>query len=119
MNPEKLATFSFIPFAQDKDEKGKKKRKTGCITMADNLRHVGNQRWLWERWIPLRAMTLILGEAGVGKSRFALSIAKTLSTGGEFPDNTPSPYPEGSKSLYMLVDGNYDSTLAYLDELYV
>ncbi len=41
--------------------------------------------WLWRDVIPLRKLTLIAGEPGVGKSLLTLDIAARVSTGGTFP----------------------------------
>ncbi len=42
-------------------------------------------RWLWPSAIPAGALSLIAGEAGVGKSTIAASIAGIVSSGGSWP----------------------------------
>jgi hypothetical protein len=115
MWPKIMANLSLVPFTAGSD--GGKPKKAEGITLAVVRKAVGDQAWLWEGWIPLRSMLLLLAEPGTGKTRFALSLATTLATGGNFPDGTPSPFPAGSKTLYMLVDGNYVSALKYVTEL--
>jgi hypothetical protein len=46
--------------------------------------------WLWERRLPLGQLTLLAGDAGVGKSLLALDLAARVSTGARWPDE-PSP----------------------------
>lgn len=38
-------------------------------------------RWLWARWIPLRAISFIAGVEGLGKSTYALHLAARLTRG--------------------------------------
>ena len=38
-------------------------------------------RWLWDGWIPLRAITFIAGVEGLGKSTYALHLAARLTQG--------------------------------------
>ena len=38
-------------------------------------------RWLWDGWIPLRAITFIAGVEGLGKSTYALHFAARLTRG--------------------------------------
>jgi hypothetical protein len=44
--------------------------------------------WLWHEWLPKGVMSLLAGRPGDGKSQIALSIAATVTTGGEWPDGT-------------------------------
>src|SRR5262249_58332886 len=41
--------------------------------------------WLWEPWVPLRALTLIDGDPGLGKSTLAIDIAARASRGWTMP----------------------------------
>jgi hypothetical protein len=43
-----------------------------------------NTVWLWDRWIPLRAITILLGEEGLGKSHVTIEKA-AAATHGELP----------------------------------
>ncbi len=46
------------------------------------------QKWLWEGWLPQGAFTMFAGMGGIGKSQVTLSWAKTVSTGGQWPDGS-------------------------------
>ncbi|WP_170937161.1 MULTISPECIES: AAA family ATPase [Rhodomicrobium] len=41
--------------------------------------------WLWPGFIPIGALTLLGGAAGMGKSQAAISLAAALSSGGSWP----------------------------------
>jgi hypothetical protein len=43
-----------------------------------------NTVWLWDQWIPLRAITILLGEEGLGKSHVTIEKA-AAATHGELP----------------------------------
>jgi RecA-family ATPase len=45
---------------------------------------VPERRWLWEGWIPMRAVTLLSGDGGTGKSLLALQLATACATGRPF-----------------------------------
>ena len=42
------------------------------------------QEWLVENWLPHRAVTMLTGQGGVGKSRLALQLAWALATGTQW-----------------------------------
>src|SRR5262249_31733160 len=48
-------------------------------------------RWLWRGWVPLGKVTVLDGDAGLGKSTLLLDLAARVSTGAEMPDGTPGP----------------------------
>jgi hypothetical protein len=45
--------------------------------------------WLWPDRIPLGAVTLLVGDPGLGKSLLTLDLAARLSTGADWPDGAP------------------------------
>jgi len=47
--------------------------------------------WLWQDRIPLGKLTLLAGEAGIGKSLLTLDIAARISTGTAWPDERGKP----------------------------
>jgi hypothetical protein len=49
--------------------------------------------WLWDGFLPRGKLTLLAGAGGTGKSTIAFSMAATITTGGLWPDGTPSTLP--------------------------
>ncbi len=47
--------------------------------------------WLWPYWIARGAVHLAAGPPGVGKTSIALSLAATVSRGGDWPDGSHAP----------------------------
>ena len=51
--------------------------------------------WLWPRRIPARALTLLAGDVGSGKSFLACDLAARISRGAPWPDCPhESPQPQ-------------------------
>lgn len=46
--------------------------------------------WLWPERIPIGAVTLVVGDPGLGKSQLTLDLAARLSRGDAWPDKTPN-----------------------------
>ena len=44
--------------------------------------------WIWPGWLPKGKLTILAGKGGTGKTTLALSIAATITTGGNFPDGS-------------------------------
>jgi putative DNA primase/helicase len=79
------------------------------LTQMTTLDSVSSRRqeWVWEYVIPERALTLIIGEPGVGKSRFTLEVIAAVTRGttvvtadtdeaeglGGAEEKTPHPRP--------------------------
>src|SRR5437868_15433178 len=64
---------------------------TRGLVMAsiEEMPEVGTE-WLWPDRIAMDSVTLLVGEAGVGKSRVALDIAARVSNGAAWPDGKAS-----------------------------
>ncbi len=45
-------------------------------------------RWLWHGFLPAAMLTIVGGAPGCGKTTIALSLAATVSSGGQWPDGT-------------------------------
>jgi hypothetical protein len=52
-------------------------------------------RWLWHRRIPLRKLTLLDGDPGLGKTALTLDLAARLSTGAPLEDDGRPARPAG------------------------
>lgn len=50
-------------------------------------------RWLWHGFLPLGMLTIIGGAPGCGKTTIALSLAATVTLGGDWPDGTQCNAP--------------------------
>jgi len=49
--------------------------------------------WLWDRWLPLSALSLGVGRQGSGKTTFAEWVIAQLTTGRPFPDDAATRDP--------------------------
>jgi RecA-family ATPase len=58
------------------------------LDIVDPVRFEGlplpRRQWLWEDWIPLRAVTALYGDGGTGKSLLAQQLMTTCATGQPF-----------------------------------
>ena len=44
--------------------------------------------WIWNNWLALGKLHLLAGAAGTGKTTLALSLAATITSGGQWPDGS-------------------------------
>lgn len=66
--------------------------------------------WLWPDRIPLGKLTLLAGEAGIGKSLLTLDIAARISTGTAWPDDRETP--DIGSVLILTTEDDTDDTVA-------
>src|SRR5437588_6383263 len=64
-------------------------------------------RWLWDKRILRRKLTILEGGPGVGKSLFTLDLAARVTTGRPMPDDSPGV--QGSVILITPEDGIPDA----------
>ena len=69
--------------------------------------------WLWKDRIPLRKLTLLVGDPALGKSLFTADVSSRISTGSSWPDGTPAT--KGSVILLSAEDGPADTIRPRLD----
>jgi hypothetical protein len=69
--------------------------------------------WLWQGRIALGKLTLIAGEAGLGKSQVSLAMAAAVTTGGEWPCGEGRA-PQGSAVILSAEDGAEDTVVPRL-----
>ncbi len=58
-----------------------KRKVRRLVTISAEDVKVKRARWVWEGWIPQKAITLIVGIEGLGKSTYALHLAARLTRG--------------------------------------
>ena len=71
------------------EECAKVLREPPGVTLATASVELGNVRWLWPGWIPMGAVSMIIGNSGVGKSHVVLRIAQSVISGEPWPDGSP------------------------------
>src|SRR5262245_3624196 len=69
--------------------------------------------WLWPGRVALGKLTLIAGEAGLGKSQLAIAMAAAVTTGGEWPCREGRA-PLGSVVILSAEDGAADTVVPRL-----
>ena len=80
-------------------------------TLADVAKVVSAQPWLWKEWLAMGVLNVVAADPGIGKSRFALDIARRLWLGLPWPDNQPNEFPAETRTLWVLGDRNFAETL--------
>jgi hypothetical protein len=66
--------------------------------------------WLWFSRIPRGALTLFVGNSGIGKTFAACDIIGRITSGGMWPDRPDEPIPRG-QALFLSGDDEADVTL--------
>jgi len=56
------------------------------VSWKEQLEAIPKISWLWEGWLPIGLISIIVGPPEVGKSALALMIALSITTGAVFPD---------------------------------
>jgi putative DNA primase/helicase len=69
--------------------------------------------WLWPGRIALGKLTLIAGEAGLGKSQLSIAMAASVTTGGAWPCREGRA-PQGSVVILSAEDGAADTVVPRL-----
>src|SRR5262245_54814039 len=69
--------------------------------------------WLWPGRVALGKLTLIAGEAGLGKSQVSIAMAAAVTTGGEWPCSE-SRAPQGNVVILSAEDGVADTIVPRL-----
>src|SRR5262249_48216320 len=77
-------------------------------TAADIRRMVCQTPWPWEGWIPPARIVGIAAYEGVGKTRFALDLARRVWHGREWPDGQPMTLPSLTPTIWVCADGQQD-----------
>jgi hypothetical protein len=80
-------------------------------TLADIARIVSAQPWLWPGWIASHVLNAVAAEPGVGKTRFALDLARRLWFKLAWPDGQENTWPERTRTLWVQGDRNFAEML--------
>ena len=68
--------------------------------------------WLWNGWLAKGKLHIFAGTAGTGKTTISIALAATITTGGRFPDGSPSP--NGSVLIWSGEDSPADTLIPRL-----
>ena len=63
------------------------------LTWNDVGKEIAGVEWLWEAWLPIGMVTLLVGEPGIGKSGLALAIVASVIRGDPWPNGIRAPTP--------------------------
>jgi hypothetical protein len=80
-------------------------------TLADVAKIVSAQPWLWKGWLALGVLNAVAADPGVGKTRFALDLARRLWFGLPWPDGQPASLAAGTRTLWVQGDRNFAEML--------
>jgi phage/plasmid primase-like uncharacterized protein len=64
--------------------------------------------WLWYPFVPLREITSIVGDGGVGKSTLALDIAARITNGSSWPQIGDEPKEQAPKGSVLILSKEDD-----------
>jgi len=77
-------------------------------TAADVRRIMAQIRWEWELWFPKSRIVGIAAGEGIGKTRFALDLARRIWLKEPWPDGQPMTFPAYTPTLWLCSDGHQD-----------
>ena len=80
-------------------------------TLADVAKIISAQSWLWKGWMALGVLNAVAADPGVGKTRFAMDLARRLWFGLPWPDGQPATQPAGTRTLWVQGDRNFAEML--------
>jgi hypothetical protein len=86
-------------------------------TLADLRKVMAKFQWLWDLYIPAARIAGIAAFEGVGKTRFAMDLARRLWSGLPWPDGQAATLPERTPTLWVCADGQQDDLAAAAEAL--
>jgi hypothetical protein len=86
-------------------------------TLADIRRVMAGSQWLWEGYIPAARIVGIAAFEGVGKTRFAMDLARRVWFELPWPDGQAPTFPERTPTLWVCSDGQQDDLAAAAEAL--
>ena len=87
---------------------GDEDAKDRPATLADVVQFMAKIRWLWEGYIAAARIVGIAAFEGIGKTRFALDLARRIFYGLCWPDGTRATLAKGTPTLWVCSDGQVD-----------
>lgn len=70
-------------------------------------------QWIWPGWLPRGKLSILAGAGGCGKTTLSISLAATLSRGGDWPDGSKSE-TAGNVVIWSGEDGIADTIIPRL-----
>lgn len=70
-------------------------------------------QWIWPGWLPRAKLSILAGAGGCGKTTLAISLAATLSRGGDWPDDSKCE-TAGNVVIWSGEDGIADTIIPRL-----
>jgi AAA domain len=86
-------------------------------TLADLRRFMSESTWIWNLYIPSARIAGIAAFEGIGKTRFAMDLARRIWLGLEWPDGQLATFPEGTTTLWLCADGQQDELAGIAESL--
>jgi hypothetical protein len=86
-------------------------------TLADIRRVMAATQWQWSGYIPAARIAGIAAFEGVGKTRFAMDLARRQWRGDPWPDGQPATLPARTPTLWVCADGQQDDLVAIAESL--
>jgi hypothetical protein len=86
-------------------------------TLADVRRVMAESQWLWEGYIPAARIAGIAAFEGVGKTRFAMDLARRVWSALPWPDGQAPTLPAQTPTLWVCADGQQDDLAAAAEAL--
>ncbi len=86
-------------------------------TCADLVGVQGADAWIWPGWLPAARVSGVAAAEGIGKTRFALDLARRVWHGLPWPDGAPMTLPPRSPTLWVAADGQHDELASTLRDL--
>lgn len=86
-------------------------------TLADVRKVMAESQWLWNLYIAASNIAGIAAFEGIGKTRFAMDLARRLWFGLPWPDGQPATLPERTSTLWVCADGQQDELAALAQSL--
>jgi len=80
-------------------------------TLEDIALIMSSQPWLWRGWIASGVFNALAADPGIGKTRFALDLARRLWFGVDWPDGQVNELPPGTRTLWVQGDRNFAEML--------